>query len=218
MSDLKKNYAYEFKFQWLFKKILISQRKKFFKIFCDEIIFHDTTKILDIGAANVDNEYDNFFIKEFPYKKNIFCLSDQELDILKNKYPEINTIKGDGRKIDLPSNSFDIIFSNAVLEHVGSNDQQKDFISECYRVTNKNVFIITPYRFFPIEMHTKIPLLHFFPKSVFRNILRFFGEKFLSEEKNLNLLSENDLKNICNKLNIDKYKIKYSYFLDLSPI
>ena len=72
MSDLKKNYAYEFKFQWLFKKILISQRKKFFKIFCDEIIFHDTTKILDIGAANVDNEYDNFFIKEFPYKKIYF--------------------------------------------------------------------------------------------------------------------------------------------------
>ena len=55
---------------------------------------------------------------------------------------------------------------------MGSNEQQKDFINECYRVSNKIVFIITPYRFFPIEMHTKIPLLHFLPKSIFRKIIR----------------------------------------------
>ena len=39
MSDLKKNYAYEFKFQWLFKKILISQRKNFLKSFVMKLYF-----------------------------------------------------------------------------------------------------------------------------------------------------------------------------------
>ena len=134
------------------------------------------------------------------------------MDILK-KISRNQYFKGDAREIKLSSNSFEIVFSNAVLEHVGSNEQQKDFINECYRVSNKIVFIITPYRFFPIEMHTKIPLLHFLPKSIFRKILNFLGENFLSEEKNLNLLSEKDLKKICNKLKITNYKIKYSYFL-----
>ena len=40
-----------------------------------------------------------------------------------------------------------------------------------------------------------------------RNILNFFGEKYLSQEKNLNLLSRNDLVQICSGLGIKNFKV-----------
>lgn len=213
MSNLKKNYSYEFHgIQVFFKKILISQRNKFFDIFKKDIDFDQNSQILDIGAANVDNDYDNNFIKNYPYKKNLTCLSDQELNLVKANYPELTTVLGDGKKMEFKSETFDITFSNAVLEHVGSNDEQIKFLRECIRVSRKHIFIITPYRYFPIEMHTKIPLLHFLPINLFRKFLKLLGEKFLSEEKNLNLLTKTQLKDMCVKLNLKNYEIKFTYF------
>ena len=59
-----------------------------------------------------------------------------------------------------------------------------------------------------MEFHTRVPFIHFFPKKIHRKILRFFGEKFLSLEENLNLISEKDLNNFCKTLNIKNYIIK----------
>ena len=39
----------------------------------------------------------------------------------------------------IPSNKFDVVFSNAVIEHVGSNLKQLQLIKECLRVS-KNMF------------------------------------------------------------------------------
>lgn len=214
MSNLRKNYSYEYKnVQKFFKNILIKQRKKFYKIFCKLISINENYKILDVGASNTDNNYDNFLLHYYPFKNNISCLSNQTLDLVKKKYPEIEYFVGDGREMSLSSNIYDIVFSNAVLEHVGSSSDQLKFVRDCVRVSKKYVFIITPYRYFPIEMHTKIPLIHFLPKKIFRQILILFGENFLSKEENLNLLSKNDLLKICNKLIVKKFEISYSYFL-----
>lgn len=214
MTNLYKNYSYEYKnIQKYFEKILIKQRKKFYEIFSREIKIKENFKILDVGTSNTLNDYDNFFLNYYPYKNNITCLSNQNLTLVKKKYPEINVIVGDGRRINLSSKAFEVVFSNAVLEHVGSNNNQFKFISECLRVSKKYVFIITPYRYFPIELHTKIPFLHFLPKKIFRRILNIFGENFLSKEENLNLLTGNDISKMCKKLNLKKFKINYSYFL-----
>ena len=82
-----------------------------------------------------------------------------------------------------------------------------------YRVSKKKIIVVTPNRFYPIDTHTMLPFLHWLPKNIHRRILKILGHDFLSLEKNLNLLSENDLKNICNKIGIKKYKvIKFKYF------
>ena len=60
---------------------------------------------------------------------------------------------------------------------------------------------------YPIDFHTRLPFLHLLPKAMHRNILNFFGEKYLSKEKNLNLLTENDLKEMCLNLNVYNFKI-----------
>src|SRR5207244_2337653 len=86
---------------------------------------------------------------------------------------------------------FDIVFSNAVVEHAGNSEDQAAFIREACRV-GKRVFITTPNRWFPVEHHTAVPLLHYLPKRMYRVILRNTSLTYWSHEENLNLLSRSE--------------------------
>lgn len=214
MSVIKKSYWRKiYLFDNFFKSIVLRNRKDFFEYFCKLIKFDENTLVLDVGTTPSLEEHENYFIKLFPYKSNLTCLSNVDCSKIKIKFKEVKLIKSDARASNLGDNKFDVIHSNAVIEHVGDYQNQKLFIKECYRISKKYVFITTPYRYFPIEMHTKIPLIHFFPKAIFRKILSFFGDNFFSLEENLNLLSIKDLNKILRELNIKNYKIIKKKFL-----
>jgi trans-aconitate methyltransferase len=51
--------------------------------------------------------------------------------------------------------SFDIVFSNSVIEHVGDETKQQAFASEVIRL-GKGYWIQTPSNHFPIEAHTGV--------------------------------------------------------------
>ena len=76
-----------------------------------------------------------------------------------------------GEPLPFRDGEFDVVFSNAVVEHVGSRTAQAAFVGELCRV-GKSFFITTPNRWFPVEHHTGLPLLHYLPASVFRSLLR----------------------------------------------
>ena len=99
----------------------------------------------------MDNEYQNYLIHKYNYKRKITCVSNVKLNKIKQRYPEIKTLQCDGRKIPLKNNSFDIVISNATIEHVGNNTNQAKFIKEAVRLSKKLVFISTPNRYFPID-------------------------------------------------------------------
>ena len=101
----------------------------------------------------------------------------------------------------------DLVISTATIEHVGSFKNQKKMIENIIKLSKKFFIITTPNRYHPIEFHTKLPLIHLFKKSLHRKILRFFGDFFFSKEKNLNLLTRNDILMIMKKLNFYNYKI-----------
>ena len=65
----------------------------------------------------------------------------------------------DGRDLTFGPKSFDLVFSNAVIEHVGDQRDQIRFISEHDRVGKSWIFT-TPNRLFPIESHTQILFSH----------------------------------------------------------
>jgi hypothetical protein len=183
-------------------------REKIYKNFNKKISnFKLVNKILDIGTSPVDNEYQNYLIHKYPYKKKITCVSNVKLNKIKLRYPEIKTLQCDGREIPLKNNSFDIVISNATIEHVGNKRNQTKFIKEAVRLSKKLVFISTPNRYFPIDFHTLIPLIHWFPKKIHRFILKKIGLDFFSKESNLNLLSDNELRNILENLKIKNYTI-----------
>lgn len=71
-----------------------------------------------------------------------------------------------GNACEMPEfadNSFDIVHSNSVIEHVGNWDRIKDFARETRRIS-PNLFIQTPYFWFPIEPHFIKPVHHWLPK------------------------------------------------------
>ena len=83
--------------------------------------------------------------------------------------------------------SFDVVHSSAVLEHVGSSENQKQFIAELVRVAKRAVFLTTPNRWFPVEFHSVLPLVHWLPKPWFRSLLSRTSYRFFALEENLNL-------------------------------
>lgn len=87
--------------------------------------------------------------------------------------PRIETIIGDGCGLDFPNQSFDVAFSNSVIEHVGTLERQKAFAAECRRVAH-SLWVQTPARSFFLEPHLLAPLIHFFPKKVQRKLIRNF--------------------------------------------
>ena len=112
----------------------------------------------------------------------------------------------DGSYFPFADKEFDIAWSNAVIEHVGDYDKQVLFLSELIR-TSKSIFITTPNRWFPIEVHTKLPFLHYLPKKYFDKVLGLIGKSWASGDY-MNLLSIPDIKKMLKVLNVKKYTIK----------
>lgn len=83
------------------------------------------------------------------------------------------------KEINFPfkDKEFDICWCNAVLEHTGDRSRQKKFLKEVRRVAESS-FVTTPNKYFTIEPHTRIPLLHFLPKRIFDAILNKAGMKW----------------------------------------
>ena len=91
-------------------------------------------------------------------------------------------------------NHIDLVHSSAVLEHVGSIANQTRMISEALRVARRGL-LTTPNRWFPIEFHTQLPLVHWLPKTC-RQIFRKLGFMDLAEEQGLNLMTASELEKI----------------------
>ncbi len=62
--------------------------------------------------------------------------------------PKIDIAMADGTRLPYSDQSFDIIFSNSVIEHVYTFEQQRRFAFECMRV-GKALWIQHPLEAFP---------------------------------------------------------------------
>lgn len=89
--------------------------------------------------------------------------------------------------------SFDWVFSNAVIEHVGSWEKQKQFAAEINRVARKGYFIGTPNRNFPVDPHTYVPLFQFLPPDWQRSLCRFTPGPMRGDPQSVELLTSKRL-------------------------
>jgi hypothetical protein len=154
-------------------------------------------KVLDVGVtSDAGFQESNYFENMYPHKKQIVCIGTEDGSYLEEKYPGIKFLKvNPDAPLPFADKEFDIAFSNAVIEHAGNGDSQKKFVKELSRVS-KAFFLTTPNRWFPVEFHTALPVLHFLPKKIHRWLLSKLGYEFWSDENNLNLLSKNQLRNL----------------------
>jgi hypothetical protein len=81
-------------------------------------------------------------------------------------------IEGDACNVQcFPDRSFDLTFSNSVIEHVGPQEKQEAFAREAVRL-GKSYWVQTPSAWFPIEAHTGMPFYWFYPEQVRAWLLR----------------------------------------------
>ena len=197
-----------------FEKLLLKNREEIFKIFEKKVDYNDNMTLLDVGTTASRSKVHNIILQKTANNRNIVCYSNQDCSNLKQDYKNISKIViGDGTKIEYDNNSFDIVHSSATIEHVGSEERQIQLIKECLRVSKNTVFITTPNRFYPIDFHTKLPLIHLLPKSIHRRLLKLLGLGFFAKEENLNLMDKNQIIRICKKLKIENFKIISHKFL-----
>lgn len=153
-------------------------------------------RILDIGTSDVTGTDANMLEQLYPHKENLTCASLSDGSSILSAYPGVRHVRiAPGAPLPFDQNSFNIVYSNAVLEHVGSRARQIMFLEEMCRVAPRR-FLVVPNRCFPVEHHTCIPLLHYLPKPMFRRMLRGTRFDYWSYEANLNYVSANDLRTI----------------------
>ncbi|OGI22524.1 MAG: hypothetical protein A2808_03435 [Candidatus Moranbacteria bacterium RIFCSPHIGHO2_01_FULL_55_24] len=163
--------------------------------------------ILDVGVNTVEySDTDNYLEKHYPFPKRITAVGLDDFTEFKKRYPEVTTLEADGRSLPFTDNEFSIAYSNAVIEHVGGHEDQLRFLRELFRVSRRG-YLTTPNRRFPIEVHTRIPLLHLLlPKKAFDRILRLIGKGWAAGGY-MDLLSEYDLRNLFDEAGIRDYTL-----------
>lgn len=82
-------------------------------------------------------------------------------------------VVGDARRPPLRSGAVQVAYSNSVIEHVGTRDDQQLF-ADSLRNLAPRLWVQTPAKEFPFEPHYLTPFVHWLPAKVQRRILRNF--------------------------------------------
>lgn len=173
-------------------------RRRMYARFIHNTAITPQETLLDVGVTS-DQSYEasNYIEAWYPYKHKITAVGLDDAAFLEQRYPGVTYRRADGRDLPFPSGSFDVVHSSAVLEHLGSFANQQMFIRELTRVARRAIFMTTPNRWFPVEFHTVLPLVHWLPKLWFRRLLSGTRYGFYSLESNLNLLDRRELLRLC---------------------
>lgn len=168
----------------------------------------DDDSILDVGVtSDRDQLASNYLEAWHPRKERITACGIDDAAFLETVYPGVRFVHADGKALPFADRSFDWVHASAVLEHVGSSGEQARFLAELYRVCRKGLFVTTPNRWFPVEFHTVLPLLHWLPPAAFRALMRRLGHAELALEANLNLLGRRELAAACASAGLPGWRI-----------
>ena len=151
--------------------ISLRSRRRKFALFMETMAPTAETTVLDVGADDsAFGEHErcgtlNFFERLYPWPGRITALGLNEGTRFRESFPNARYVQGDALQMPFADGEFDVVFSNAVIEHVGDRERQRRFVEESLRVARR-AFVTTPNRWFPVEVHTRLPLVHWFPDPV----------------------------------------------------
>ncbi len=184
----------------IYRRLQPGFRQKRIEIFLQALKPSPSTRILDVGGEVANWE------GVVPISSPITCLNlaFTHRGELPKRYA---CLIGDGCNMDFPDGSYDIVFSNSVIEHVGDYERQKRFASEVRRV-GRMIFVQTPNRWFFIEPHFLALFVHFLPAPLARFLLRYCSFRALFRKGD-----NADLKKLANEVRL----LSYREFKELFP-
>ena len=157
-------------------QVSLRSRERKLRLFLDLLGPGPETTVVDVGVTDAPfgaGSSDNFFEAMYPWPDRITAVGNTELDRFTAAFPLVHAVRADGRELPFPDGTFDLGFSNAVVEHVaGGRDGQRRFVHELCRVARR-VFVTTPNRWFPLEVHTLLPLVHWLPEGARDRVIPF---------------------------------------------
>lgn len=160
-------------------------------------------RLIDVGVNTIEySEADNYLERHYAHPEKITAVGmETDFAEFKQRYPLVTTVTSDGTHLPFPDDSFDIACSNAVIEHVGNHAKQVAFLRELYRVGQRG-YLTTPNRYFPVEVHTRIPFLHLvLTKHTFDRVVTAVGKGWAAGDY-MHLLSMDDVRTIAEEAGI----------------
>jgi len=179
--------------------VSLRSRRRKLRLFLDELQPTAATTVLDVGVDEVGFGAEggqsgcgthNFFEELYPWSERITALGLHDGAGFRRAYPGIEYVQGDACELPFADGAFDIVFSNAVIEHVGDVERQRLVVGEALRV-GRRVFLTTPNRWFPVEVHTRLPLVHWLPAGAAGKAYDLAGKSWARENR---LLGSRDLR------------------------
>jgi ubiquinone/menaquinone biosynthesis C-methylase UbiE len=184
-------------------------RRRMFARFIKTMDPQPADRLLDVGATSDQTlEHSNYAVAWYPHKSRITAVGIDDASFLETKYPGVTFKLANGLDLPYADDEFDYAHSSAVLEHVGSRKNQARFIAELYRVSRKGIFLTTPNRWFPVEFHSVLPLVHWLPRPWFWSALRATGRGVLADEAILNLMGAADLRRAASEAGLKRFEIQ----------
>jgi hypothetical protein len=157
-------------------QVSLRSRERKLRLFLDLTDAGPETTVVDVGVTNAPfggGSTDNFFEALYPWPERITGVGHTELDAFAAAFPAVRAVRADGRDLPFADGEFDLGFSNAVVEHVaGGREGQRRFVHELCRVSRR-VFVTTPNRWFPLEVHTLRPFVHWLPPGPRERLVPF---------------------------------------------
>jgi hypothetical protein len=122
------------------------------------------TSVLDVGGTLF-----NWRLLDFLPRLTLVNLEPQPGPLP----PGVRFVRADGCRLPFADASFDVCFSNSVIEHVGTWENQVRFAEETRRVA-RSYYVQTPNYWFWIEPHLVAPFIHWLPLRWQRRLIRHF--------------------------------------------
>jgi hypothetical protein len=122
------------------------------------------TRIIDVGGYE-----QNWRLIDATPQVLLVNLEDEE-----RRDGRFHKVRGDGRQLPYEDNSFDIAYSNSVIEHVGDAIDQDAFAAEIRRIAPR-YYVQTPNRWFVIEPHLIAAGIHLLPRPLTRRLVRWLS-------------------------------------------
>jgi SAM-dependent methyltransferase len=166
--------------------VSLHSRRRKLELLLWELQPTDSTTVLDVGADEVGFGAGdgcatlNFLEELYPWPRQITALGLHDGRRFEERYPQVRYVQGNGLELPFSDGEFDIVFSNAVVEHVGGQESQRRFVHEALRV-GRTAFITTPNRRFPLELHTRLPVVHWLPERATHASYRAAGKPWAQE-------------------------------------
>ena len=154
-------------------RVSMRSRERKLQLFLELLRPGPETSVLDVGVTDApfgSGSTDNFFEALYPWPDRVTAVGRTSLDRFAAAFPAVTVVHADGRSLPFADGAFELGFSNAVVEHVGGREEQRRFVHELCRVAER-VFVTTPNRWFPLEVHSLVPFAHWLPRRARDRIL-----------------------------------------------